>query len=41
MRWITCAACWNLKAAGYAGLVIVIDEAETILRMRKDSATNR
>ena len=26
-----------IKAAGYAGLVIVIDEAETILRMRKDS----
>lgn len=26
-----------VKAAGYAGLVIVIDEAETILRMRKDS----
>lgn len=25
-----------VKAAGYAGLVIVIDEAETILRMRKD-----
>jgi hypothetical protein len=25
------------KAAGYKGLVIVIDEAETILRMRKDS----
>lgn len=26
-----------IKAAGYDGLVIVIDEAETILRMRKDS----
>jgi hypothetical protein len=26
-----------VKAAGYRGLVIVIDEAETILRMRKDS----
>ncbi len=26
-----------VKAAGYAGMVIVIDEAETILRMRKDS----
>ena len=26
-----------VKAAGYLGLVIVIDEAETILRMRKDS----
>ncbi len=26
-----------IKAAGYHGLVIVIDEAETILRMRKDS----
>lgn len=26
-----------VKAAGYAGLVIVIDEAETILRMRQDS----
>lgn len=26
-----------VKAAGYTGLVIVIDEAETILRMRKDS----
>ena len=26
-----------VKAAGYPGLVIVIDEAETILRMRKDS----
>lgn len=26
-----------VKAAGYAGLVIVIDEAETILRMRADS----
>jgi hypothetical protein len=26
-----------VKAAGYAGLVIVIDEAETILRMRKDT----
>lgn len=26
-----------VKAAGYAGLVIAIDEAETILRMRKDS----
>ena len=26
-----------VKAAGYSGLVIVIDEAETILRMRKDS----
>jgi hypothetical protein len=26
-----------VKAAGYHGLVIVIDEAETILRMRKDS----
>ncbi len=26
-----------IKAAGYKGLVIVIDEAETILRMRKDS----
>lgn len=26
-----------VKAAGYKGLVIVIDEAETILRMRKDS----
>lgn len=26
-----------IKAAGYRGLVIVIDEAETILRMRKDS----
>ena len=25
------------KAAGYKGLLIVIDEAETILRMRKDS----
>ncbi|MFN9287225.1 MAG: BREX system ATP-binding domain-containing protein, partial [Planctomyces sp.] len=25
-----------VKAAGYKGLVIVIDEAETILRMRKD-----
>ena len=26
-----------MKAAGYKGLVIVIDEAETILRMRSDS----
>ena len=26
-----------VKAAGYEGLLIVIDEAETILRMRKDS----
>ena len=26
-----------VKAAGYRGLVIVIDEAETILRMRRDS----
>ncbi len=26
-----------IKAAGYKGLVIVVDEAETILRMRKDS----
>ena len=26
-----------VKAAGYRGMVIVIDEAETILRMRKDS----
>jgi hypothetical protein len=26
-----------VKAAGYAGMVIVIDEAETILRMRTDS----
>ena len=26
-----------IKAAGYPGMVIVIDEAETILRMRKDS----
>lgn len=26
-----------VKAAGYAGLMIVIDEAETILRMRSDS----
>ncbi len=26
-----------VKAAGYKGMVIVIDEAETILRMRKDS----
>ena len=26
-----------VKAAGYTGLVIVIDEAETILRMRSDS----
>jgi len=26
-----------IKAAGYPGLLIVIDEAETILRMRKDS----
>lgn len=26
-----------VKAAGYAGLVIAIDEAETILRMRRDS----
>jgi hypothetical protein len=26
-----------VKAAGYPGMVIVIDEAETILRMRKDS----
>lgn len=26
-----------IKAAGYTGLVIVIDEAETILRMRKDT----
>ncbi|MTD57406.1 BREX system ATP-binding protein BrxD [Amycolatopsis pithecellobii] len=26
-----------VKAAGYSGLVIVIDEAETILRMRSDS----
>lgn len=26
-----------VKAAGYAGLIIVIDEAETILRMRSDS----
>lgn len=25
------------KAAGYAGLLVVVDEAETILRMRKDS----
>jgi hypothetical protein len=25
------------KAAGYSGLVVVVDEAETILRMRKDS----
>jgi hypothetical protein len=27
----------SVRAAGYAGLLIVIDEAETILRMRKDS----
>ncbi len=26
-----------VKAAGYAGLVVVIDEAETIIRMRKDT----
>lgn len=26
-----------VKAAGYTGLVIIIDEAETILRMRRDS----
>lgn len=26
-----------VKAAGYAGLVVIIDEAETILRMRSDS----
>jgi hypothetical protein len=26
-----------IKAAGYAGLVVVVDEAETILRMRSDS----
>ncbi len=26
-----------VKAAGYTGMVIIIDEAETILRMRKDS----
>jgi hypothetical protein len=26
-----------VKAAGHAGLVVVVDEAETILRMRKDS----
>ncbi|MBA2321532.1 MAG: BREX system ATP-binding protein BrxD [Deltaproteobacteria bacterium] len=26
-----------VKAAGYDGLVVVVDEAETILRMRKDS----
>lgn len=26
-----------VKAAGYSGMLIVIDEAETILRMRKDS----
>jgi hypothetical protein len=26
-----------VKAAGYAGLIIIIDEAETILRMRSDS----
>ena len=26
-----------VKAAGYAGLIVVIDEAETILRMRSDS----
>ena len=26
-----------VKAAGYRGMVIVVDEAETILRMRKDS----
>lgn len=26
-----------VKAAGYTGLLVVIDEAETILRMRKDS----
>ena len=26
-----------MKAAGYKGLLIVIDEAETILRMRSDS----
>lgn len=29
-----------VKAAGYAGMVIVIDEAETILRMRKDMRHN-
>ncbi len=29
-----------IKAAGYKGLVIVIDEAETILRMRTDSRHN-
>lgn len=29
-----------VKAAGYKGLLIVIDEAETILRMRKDSRHN-
>jgi len=29
-----------VKAAGYAGLVIVIDEAETILRMRSDTRGN-
>lgn len=32
LRGILCV----VKAAGYAGLVIVIDEAETILRMRQD-----
>jgi hypothetical protein len=26
-----------VKAAGYSGLLVVVDEAETILRMRKDS----
>ena len=26
-----------VKAAGYKGLIVVIDEAETILRMRSDS----
>ncbi len=29
-----------VKAAGYKGMLIVIDEAETILRMRKDSRHN-
>ncbi len=29
-----------VKAAGYEGMLIVIDEAETILRMRKDSRHN-
>jgi hypothetical protein len=30
-----------VKAAGYKGLVIVIDEAETILRMRGTCAEGR